>query len=75
MSKEREPGWTAGAWLRSVMLGQYTPRDALIDLDTEGKRQLLGDPPTAESWVAALYRGERHNRYKTRRSTASNTEL
>ena len=37
------------------MLGQYATDDILVDIDTEGKRDLLGDAPAAEARVPSFH--------------------
>ncbi len=54
MTDESEPGGTAiiGCW--TVVFGQDTPHDVLVDLHTKGLGDDQGDPRAPESGIALL---------------------
>jgi hypothetical protein len=43
------------------VLDEYAAEDIFVDRDREGARQVLGNFPAAEAWIAALHLDNRVN--------------
>ena len=54
MSEKREPGRSRPR-LRSKVLCQYSADDVLVDIDTEGQRDLLGNSGTAPTGITPFH--------------------
>ena len=55
VAEESQPGWAARSGFWAVVFGQYAADDILVDIDTEGKRDLLGDAPAAKARVPSFH--------------------
>jgi hypothetical protein len=54
MAEKSEPGCAAGR-ITPKVLCKNSANDVFVDLDAEGKGNLLGDPPARVTRVAALH--------------------
>jgi len=55
LSDKGQPGWTIAMRLGSSACGKYATHDILVDLDTKGMSDLVGDADTTELGIAVFH--------------------